>query len=187
MFGRLCVRSHPPLLHLSRLGSPVIRPLPSRISNINTALYATKPNKKPSRGGSSKRPAEALEAEEKLSGEMIKIAKTMKPAPFKVQRSPEEQEYAFKVGALFNKLMQRENNKLQGCLQRAIRCKQAAVAALPLEELIKEASIIEHLPIPPRYGGAKRLLTETPPIPGFADLYEEEDRPSSGASADEDY
>lgn len=107
--------------------------------------------------------------------EYQRIAKLVKPEQFKVQRSPEEVAYTTALGRIFNRNHQAEAFRLQRALQRAIRCRQAAIAALPTEALRAAAKVIDDEWYPDQLAGPNRLMTDTPPLPGYAALIPDEE------------
>jgi hypothetical protein len=107
--------------------------------------------------------------------EYQRLAKLLKPEQFKVQRSPEEVAYATALAKVYNRNHQAEVWRLQRALQRTIRCKQAAIAALPTEALRAQAAVLDDEWIPEQLGGPNRLLTMTPPLAGYASLIPDEE------------
>lgn len=107
--------------------------------------------------------------------EYQRLAKLINPTPFKPQRSPEEIAYATALGKIYNRNTQADAWRLQRALQRTIRCKQAAIAALPTEALRAQAKVVDDEWIPEKLAGPNRLLTSTPPLPGYASLIPDEE------------
>ena len=107
--------------------------------------------------------------------EYQRVAKLVKPEQFKVQRSPDEVAYATALGHIFNRNHQAEVWRLQRALQRAIRCRQAAIAALPTEALRAAAKVVDDEWYADQLAGPNRLLTDTPPLPGYAALIPDEE------------
>lgn len=136
------------------------------------------------RGYAEKGGAGAFEAKKNLKGkakvdaagiaEYQRLAKLIKPEPFKVNRTPEEVAYATQLARIYNRNHQAEAFRLNRALHRMVRCRQAAIAALPTEAHRAVASTIDDEWYAERMAGVNRLLTITPPLPGYAGIYPEE-------------
>lgn len=119
--------------------------------------------------------------------EYQRLAKLVKPEQFKVPRSAEEVAYATQLARIFNRNHQAEAWRLNRALHRAVRCRQAAIAALPTEQLRAAAAVLDDEWYAEQLAGPNRFLTATPPLPGYAALMPDEEEliKESEANAEE--